>query len=76
MRLALTDDEGTVLKTWSIAFEYDYDIEKESYGEHDFYLFVDEHLKNRPEVYGHEMGEEVIKEIMVHNCSTTFVSLK
>jgi hypothetical protein len=27
MKLLLTDDEGTVLKTWSIAFEYDYDLE-------------------------------------------------
>jgi hypothetical protein len=66
MKLLLTDDEGTVLKTWSIAFEYDYDIETESYGNHDFYLFVDDHLQNRPDVYGNEVGEEVMKEIMMH----------
>lgn len=65
MKLLLTDDNGDVLRSWSIAFEYDYDIEEESYGEHDFYLFVDKHLENRPEVYGQEIGEEVIREVMV-----------
>lgn len=67
MKLVLEDDKGNILQEWSIAFEYDYDPEDlDAYGEHDFYLFVDEHLKDQPETYGIEIGEEVIREIMMH----------
>ena len=67
MKLVLEDDKGNILNEWSIAFEYDYDPEDiKAGGEHDFYLFVDPHLEDRPDVYGHEIGEEVIREIMVH----------
>lgn len=67
MRLTLTDDEGTVIQTWSIAFELDYDPEDpKADGEHDIYLFVDEHLKARPDVYAQEIGDEVIGAIGYH----------
>lgn len=39
MKLVLTDDEGTVVDSWSIAFEYDFDPEDiHADGEHDLYL--------------------------------------
>jgi len=67
MKLTLTDNDGVVIQQWSIAFELDYDPEDpKQYGEHDIYLFVDEHLKNRPDVYAREVGEEVLGAISDH----------
>jgi len=64
MKLLLTDDEGTVLETWSIAFKYDeHPTDDCACNQHDFYFFVDEHLKDRPEVYFREVGDEVGKTI-------------
>lgn len=58
MKLLLTDDEGTVLETWSIGLELDFDPEvlASDEGEHDFYAvpgFVD----------AQELGESVFRVV-------------
>ena len=57
MKLLLTDDDGNVLRSWSIGFEYDYDVEDlYAEGEHDIYLIggIGE---------DREIGYEVLREI-------------